>query len=50
MVQSTLTPDILKWKGILATQALADSDNAKTIVIGNGGNQLPIILGGPNGQ
>ncbi len=50
LVQSTLTPDILKWKGILATQALADSDNAKTIVIGNGGNQLPIILGGPNGQ
>jgi len=50
IVQKSLSPDILKWKGIQATQALATSDNAKMIVIGNGGNQLPIILGGPSGQ
>lgn len=45
-IVKSLTPDILKWKGIQATQALAESNNAKIIVIGNGGNQLPIILGG----
>jgi len=49
-VQKSLSPIILKWKGIEATQALAESNNAKTIVIGNGGDQLPIILGGPTGQ
>jgi regulator of protease activity HflC (stomatin/prohibitin superfamily) len=49
-IHKSLTPDILKWKGIQATQALAESPNAKIVVIGNGGNQLPIILGGPAGQ
>jgi len=49
-IHKSLTPDILKWKGIQATQALAESPNAKVVVIGNGGNQLPIILGGPAGQ
>ena len=36
--------DILKWRGIEATEALAKSANAKVIVIGSG-QQLPIILG-----
>ncbi len=49
-VQESLTEDILKWKGIQATQALAESNNSKIVVIGNGGNQLPIILGGSAGQ
>lgn len=49
-VSKSLTKDILKWKGIQATQALAESTNAKVVVIGNGGDQLPIILGGGNGQ
>jgi regulator of protease activity HflC (stomatin/prohibitin superfamily) len=36
--------DILKWRGLQATEALAKSANAKVIVIGSG-QQLPIILG-----
>jgi regulator of protease activity HflC (stomatin/prohibitin superfamily) len=38
--------DILKWRGIEATLELAKSPNAKIVVLGNGQNQLPIILGG----
>ncbi|MDO9104804.1 MAG: prohibitin family protein [Methylovulum sp.] len=49
-VSKSLSPDILKWQGIQATQALAASTNAKMVVIGNGGGQLPIILGGAAGQ
>ncbi|MGZ8525311.1 MAG: prohibitin family protein [Chitinophagaceae bacterium] len=49
-INQSLNKDILKWKGIQATQALAESGNAKIVVIGNGGNQLPIILGGESGQ
>lgn len=37
--------DILKWRGLEATQALAASPNAKVIVIGPGSGQLPVILG-----
>ena len=36
--------DILKWRGLQATEALAKSANTKVIVIGTG-QQLPIILG-----
>ena len=49
-INQSLNKDILKWKGIQATQSLAESNNAKIVVIGNGGNQLPIILGGESGQ
>jgi regulator of protease activity HflC (stomatin/prohibitin superfamily) len=38
--------DILKWRGIEATLALAKSPNTKVVVIGNTQNQMPIILGG----
>jgi regulator of protease activity HflC (stomatin/prohibitin superfamily) len=37
--------DILQWRGIEATIRLAESENAKVIVIGTGSDQLPIILG-----
>lgn len=49
-INKSLNGDILKWKGIQATQALSESNNSKVIVIGSGGNQLPIILGGGAGQ
>lgn len=35
---------ILKWRGIQATEKLAESENAKIIVIGTGPDGLPIIL------
>ena len=45
IVNKTITPELLKWKGVEATQEIAKSNNAKTIVIGNGSDDLPIILG-----
>jgi len=44
-INSSLTPDVLAWQGILATQDLAKSPNAKVVVIGGGKNGLPLILG-----
>ena len=43
-VSQTLSPDILRWQGILATRELATSSNAKTVVIGSGKEGLPLIL------
>ena len=45
IVNKTITPELLKWKGVEATQEIAKSNNSKTIVIGNGSDDLPIILG-----
>ena len=45
IVKSSLTPDVLAWHGILATQELAKSPNAKMVVIGSGKTSLPLILG-----
>lgn len=44
-VNQSLTPAVLKWHGIQATQELAKSPNAKTVVIGSGTSGLPLILG-----
>jgi len=46
IVSSGLNADLLKWKGIEATEKLAESANAKVVVIGSGKDGLPIILGG----
>ncbi len=46
IVSDGLTPSYLKWKGIEATQKIAESPNSKVIVVGNGSGDLPIILGG----
>jgi len=46
IVNKTITPQLLKWKGVEATQEIAKSTNSKVIVIGNGDGDLPIILGG----
>ena len=45
-VSESITPDILKYHGIRATEQISQSQNAKVIVIGAGKNGLPIILGG----
>lgn len=45
IINSSLTSELLKMRGIEATQQLANSPNAKTIVIG-GKDGLPLILGG----
>jgi len=46
IVSDGISEKLLKWKGIEATQALANSPNAKIVVIGSGKDGLPIILGG----
>jgi regulator of protease activity HflC (stomatin/prohibitin superfamily) len=43
-VNATLTPELLRYKGIDATLELAKSTNAKVIVIGSGKDGLPLIL------
>lgn len=46
IINSSLTDELLKMRGIEATVDLANSSNAKTIVIGSGKDGLPLILGG----
>jgi regulator of protease activity HflC (stomatin/prohibitin superfamily) len=41
----SLTPSLLEWKGIQATEELAKSPNAKVVIVGSGKNGLPLILG-----
>lgn len=43
-IGGTISPDLLRWRGIEATLDLATSSNSKIIVIGGGQNGLPIIL------
>jgi len=45
-INNSLTPSVLAWHGIQATQDLAKSPNAKVLVVGSGKNGLPLILGG----
>ncbi|MEE9288459.1 MAG: prohibitin family protein [Bacteroidota bacterium] len=46
IVSATVTDQLLRWKGIEATEAISKSPNAKVVVIGSGKDGLPIILGG----
>jgi regulator of protease activity HflC (stomatin/prohibitin superfamily) len=44
-VSQSLSPSLLAWQGILATEAIAKSPNAKVVVVGGGKSGLPLILG-----
>jgi prohibitin 1 len=46
IVAQGISPQLLEWKGIEATEKLALSANSKVVVIGNSKNGLPLILGG----
>jgi regulator of protease activity HflC (stomatin/prohibitin superfamily) len=48
IVSSGISDQLLRWKGIEATAQLAESQNAKVVVIGSGDDGLPLILGGNN--
>lgn len=48
IVSQGISQQLLMWKGIEATEKLANSTNTKVIVIGNSENGLPLILGGNN--
>ena len=45
IVSQGISPALLEWKGIEATESLARSQNTKIVVMGNSKNGLPIILG-----
>ena len=45
IVNSSLTPNLLRMRGIEATLKLAESQNSKVVVVGSGDDGLPLILG-----
>jgi regulator of protease activity HflC (stomatin/prohibitin superfamily) len=45
IVTKGISEQLLKWKGIEATEKLANSPNSKVVIIGSGKDGLPIILG-----
>ena len=45
-VAAGISPELLTWKGIEATEKLSDSQNSKIVIIGNTKNGLPLIMGG----
>jgi prohibitin 1 len=46
IVSKGISEQLLKWKGIEATEKLAGSPNSKVVIIGSGKEGLPVILGG----
>lgn len=44
IVAQGISEQLLRWKGIEATEKLAASQNAKVVIIGSGKDGLPIIL------
>jgi regulator of protease activity HflC (stomatin/prohibitin superfamily) len=48
IVSEGINDNLLRWKGIEATEKLASSNNSKVVVIGSGKDGLPLILGGNN--
>lgn len=45
IITESLSPEFLRFKGIEATQQLANSPNSKTVIVGGGQGGLPVILG-----
>ncbi|MCZ2355809.1 MAG: prohibitin family protein [Bacteroidia bacterium] len=45
IVSEGISDKLLRWKGIEATQELAKSQNSKVVIVGNGKDGLPVILG-----
>lgn len=50
IVGSGISQNYLRWKGIEATLALAQSPNSKIVVIGTPRDGMPLILGGLDDQ
>ena len=44
IVAQGISPQLLEWKGIEATEKLATSANSKVVIIGNSKNGLPLVL------
>jgi prohibitin 2 len=50
LVSQGISPSYLAWRGIEATLQLAQSTNAKVVIIGSAKDGLPVILGNANAQ
>merc|ERR550537_1178161 len=46
IVSEGISPALLQWKGIEATEKLSESPNSKIVIMGNTKESLPVILGG----
>ncbi len=46
IINSSLTKELLRMRGIEATLELAKSPNSKVVIVGSGDDGLPLILGG----
>jgi prohibitin 1 len=44
IVSDGISPNLLKWKGVEATEKFANSPNTKIVIMGNDANGLPVIL------
>jgi len=44
IVSEGISPALLTWKGIEATERLATSSNSKMVIMGNGKDSLPVLL------
>merc|ERR1712006_9236 len=45
IVSEGISPQLLQWKGIEATEHLAQSTNSKIVVMGNTKDSLPVLMG-----
>jgi regulator of protease activity HflC (stomatin/prohibitin superfamily) len=45
IVSAGISEQLLRWKGIEATEKLASSNNSKIVIIGSGKDGIPVILG-----
>jgi regulator of protease activity HflC (stomatin/prohibitin superfamily) len=45
IITQSINDKLLRWNGIEATLKLAESNNAKVVVVGSGKDGLPLILG-----
>ena len=44
IVSRDVNDNLLRWKALEATEALAKSPNAKVLIIGGGEDRLPVLL------
>jgi len=49
IVTTGISPQLLQWKGIEATEKFADSKNTKIVIMGNTKTDLPVLLNGDVG-
>jgi len=44
IVSEGISPELLRWKGIEATEKFSESKNSKIVIVGNSDNGLPVIF------